>query len=59
MLYKPPRKFKRNRRRNQLAQPADLNRVTLSRALFGQRHPRLDTLTKVTDPCGVKLRSTA
>ncbi len=39
-----------------LAREAKLDRVALSRALSGQRNPRLDTLTKVSAACGVKLR---
>lgn len=42
-----------------LAALADLDRVALSRALSGQRNPRLDTLAKVSAACGVKLRFTA
>ena len=41
---------------SELARQANLDRVALSRTLSGQRTPRLDTLTKVTDACGVKLR---
>ena len=39
-----------------LAREAKLDRVALSRALSGQRNPRLDTLAKVSAACGVKLR---
>lgn len=39
-----------------LARHAHLDRVALSRALSGQRNPRLDTLAKVSAACGVKLR---
>lgn len=39
-----------------LAREAKLDRVALSRALSGQRNPRLDTLVKVSAACGVKLR---
>ena len=39
-----------------LAREANLDRVALSRALSGQRNPRLDTLAKVSAACGVKLR---
>ena len=39
-----------------LAREANLDRVALSRALSGQRNPRLDTLVKVSAACGVKLR---
>ena len=39
-----------------LARHAQLDRVALSRALSGQRNPRLDTLAKVSAACGVKLR---
>ena len=42
-----------------LAATANLDRVALSRALSGQRNPRLDTITKVSAACGVKLRFTA
>ncbi|MDE0032910.1 MAG: putative addiction module antidote protein [Deltaproteobacteria bacterium] len=38
-----------------LAREAKLDRVALSRALSGQRNPRLDTLAKVSAACGVKL----
>lgn len=41
---------------SELARQANLDRVALSRTLSGQRTPRLDTLTKVTDACGIKLR---
>ena len=41
-----------------LARQAKLNRVALSRALSGRRHPRLDTFAKVAAACGVKLRFT-
>ena len=44
---------------SELARQANLDRVALSRTLSGQRPPRLDTLTKVTDACGVKLRFSA
>ena len=44
---------------SELAREAQLDRVSLSRALSGQRTPRLDTLSKVTNACGVKLRFTA
>lgn len=39
-----------------LAREANLDRVALSRALSGQRNPRLDTLAKVSAAFGVKLR---
>ncbi len=42
-----------------IARQTNLDRVALSRALSGQRNPRLDTLTKVTAACGVKLRFSA
>ena len=42
-----------------LARQAKLDRVALSRALSGRRHPRLDTLTKVAAACGVKLQFSA
>ena len=44
---------------SELAREANLDRVSLSRTLSGQRTPRLDTLAKVTSACGVKLRFTA
>ena len=44
---------------SELAREANVDRVSLSRTLSGQRTPRLDTLTKVTGACGVKLRFTA
>ena len=43
---------------NQLAERAGLDRVALSRALSGQRYPRIDTLIKGTAAYGVKLRFT-
>ena len=42
-----------------LAREAGLNRAALSRALSGQRIPRLDTLAKLSAACGVKLRFSA
>ena len=42
-----------------IARQTNLDRVALSRALSGQRNPRLDTLAKVTAACGVKLRFSA
>ena len=42
-----------------LARQAKLDRVALSRALSGRRHPRLDTLAKVAAACGVKLQFSA
>ena len=39
-----------------LARRANLNRVALSRTLSGRRNPRLDTLAKVADACGIKLQ---
>ena len=44
---------------SELARQANLDRVALSRTLSGQRTPRLDTLAKVTDACGIKLRFSA
>ena len=44
---------------SELARQAKMDRVALSRALSGQRIPRLDTLTKVSAACGVKLRFSA
>ena len=43
---------------SELAREAEMDRVSLSRALSGQRTPRLDTLAKVTNACGVKMRFT-
>ena len=43
---------------SELAREANVDRVSLSRTLSGQRTPRLDTLTKVTGACGLKLRFT-
>ena len=42
-----------------LARETGLNRAALSRALSGQRIPRLDTLAKLSAACGVKLRFSA
>ena len=42
-----------------VARQANVDRVALSRALSGKRTPRLDTLTKVSAACGVKLRFSA
>ncbi len=42
-----------------LAREAGLNRAALSRALSGQRIPRLDTLAKLSAACGLKLRFSA
>ncbi|MCY4530234.1 MAG: putative addiction module antidote protein [Chloroflexi bacterium] len=42
-----------------LARETGLNRAALSRALSGQRVPRLDTLSKLSAACGVKLRFSA
>ena len=39
-----------------LARQAKLDRVALSRALSGRRHPRLDILAKVAAACDVKLQ---
>lgn len=44
---------------SELARQAKMDRVALSRALSGQRIPRLDTLTKVSTACGVQLRFSA
>ena len=44
---------------SELARRAELDRVTLSRALSGRRNPRLDTLAKVVGACGIKLRFSA
>ena len=42
-----------------LAREAKLDRVALSRALSGNRAPRLDTLAKISAACGVKLQFSA
>ena len=44
---------------SELARLSRMDRVALSRALSGQRVPRLDTLTKVSAACGVRLRFSA
>ena len=44
---------------SELAREAKVDRVSLSRTLSGKRTPRLDTLARVTNACGVKLRFTA
>ncbi|MYH34043.1 MAG: helix-turn-helix transcriptional regulator [Gammaproteobacteria bacterium] len=44
---------------SELSRRAKVDRVALSRALSGRRHPRLDTLAKVADACGVKLQFSA
>jgi probable addiction module antidote protein len=44
---------------SELAREADLDRVSLSRALSGNRMPRLDTLSKLSSACGIKLMFTA
>ena len=44
---------------SELARQAKMDRVALSRALSGQRVPRLDTLTRVSSACGVQLRFSA
>ena len=44
---------------SELARQAQLDRVSLSRTLSGKRTPRLDTLAKLTNACGVKLKFTA
>ncbi len=44
---------------SELARQANLDRVALSRALSGRRNPRLDTLTKVAEACGIKLQFSA
>lgn len=44
---------------SELARQARMDRVALSRALSGQRVPRLDTLTKVSAACGVRFRFSA
>ena len=42
-----------------VARQANVDRVSLSRALSGKRTSRLDTLAKVSTACGVKLRFSA
>ena len=44
---------------SELAREANLDRVSLSRTLSGQRTPRLDTLAKLANACGVKIRFSA
>ena len=44
---------------SELSRRAKVDRVALSRALSGRRHPRLDTLAKVAGACGVKLQFSA
>ena len=44
---------------SEIARRANVDRVALSRALSGNRNPRLDTLAKVSDACGVKLQFSA
>ena len=44
---------------SELSRRAKVGRVALSRALSGRLHPRLDTLAKVADACGVKLQFSA
>ena len=44
---------------SELARQAKMDWVALSRALSGQRIPRLDTLTKVSTACGIQLRFSA
>ena len=44
---------------SEVARQAKMDRVALSRALSGQRIPRLDTLAKVSAACGVQLRFSA
>lgn len=44
---------------SKIAREAKLDRVALSRALSGQRNPRIDTLAKVSAACGVKLQFSA
>ena len=44
---------------SELARIAKLDRVALSRALSGRRNPRLDTLAKISEACGVKLQFSA
>ena len=41
---------------SEIARQANVDRVSLFRALSGKRTPRLDTLAKVSAACGVKLR---
>ena len=44
---------------SEIARRAYMDRVALSRVLTGQRIPRLDTLTKVSAACGVRMRFSA
>ena len=44
---------------SEIARQANVERVALFRALSGKRNPRLDTLAKVSDACGVKLQFSA
>ena len=44
---------------SELAREANLDRVSLSRTLSGRRTPRLDTLAKLANACGVKIRFSA
>ena len=44
---------------SEIARRADMDRVALSRVLAVQRIPRLDTLTKVSAACGVRMRFSA
>ena len=44
---------------SELARRAEIDRVALSRTLSGRRNPRLDTLAKVAEACGVKLQFSA
>ena len=44
---------------SEIARKANMDRVALSRVLAGQRIPRLDTLAKVSAPCGVRMRFSA
>ena len=41
---------------SEIARRAEIDRVALSRTLSGRRNPRLDTLAKVAEACGVKLQ---
>jgi len=44
---------------SELARAANLNREALSRALSGKRTPRVDTLRKISDACGIRLQFSA
>ncbi len=41
---------------SEIARRIAMDRVALSRALSGRRNPRLDTLAKIAEACGVRLQ---